>query len=98
MLDELSLPAPKTKEVARVLKALQLQGVTTLLAIPEHDLNIYKSARNIAGVTVQPVAELNALTVLRPRRMLVTRAALDAIRSRVTPRSTRTAEEGTGEL
>jgi hypothetical protein len=30
-------------------------------------------------VTVSPVAELNALAVLQPRRMLVTKEALDAI-------------------
>ena len=40
---------------------------------------MYKSARNIDRVTVSPVAELNALNVLQPRRMLMTKAALDAI-------------------
>jgi hypothetical protein len=29
---------------------------------------------------VSPVAELNALSVLQPRRMLVTKAALDVLR------------------
>jgi len=82
VLDELSMKAPRTKEIAAVLKALKLQGVSTLLAIPELDVNIYKSVRNLAGVTVAPVSDLNALSVLRPRRILVTRAALDAIRKR----------------
>ncbi len=36
------------------------------------------------GCTVSPVAELNALSVLGPRRMLVTKAALDTIRERAT--------------
>ncbi len=43
------------------------------------DRNVYMSARNIDGVEVSPVAELNAYKVLKPRRMLVTRAALDAL-------------------
>jgi len=83
VLDELSLPAPRTKEMAAILKALRLQGVSTLVALPELDANVYKSARNIEGVTVAPVADLNALSVLRPRRLLVTRSALDVIRQRV---------------
>ncbi|MDA0658217.1 MAG: 50S ribosomal protein L4 [Planctomycetota bacterium] len=83
VLDDLAMAAPRTKEMAAILKALQLQGVTTLLALPERDTNIYKSARNIEGVTVSPVADLNALAVLRPRRLLVTKSALDAIRQRV---------------
>jgi large subunit ribosomal protein L4 len=62
------------------LKALGLDGTTTLVATADHDTAIYKSGRNIAGVSVQPVRELNALSVLKPRRMLVTRDALDKIK------------------
>ena len=35
-------------------------------------MNVYKSARNIPQVSVSPVSDLNALSVLQPRRMLVT--------------------------
>ncbi len=80
IVDDLAFTAPKTKEMALVLKALGLANLSTLIAIPVADENVYKSGRNIAKVTVSPVGELNALTVLQPRRMLVTRAALDAIR------------------
>ena len=52
-----------------------------------YDANVYKSARNIERVSVSPVADLNALLVLSPRRMLVTKAALDAIRSGATANS-----------
>jgi hypothetical protein len=38
------------------------------------------------------VAELNAYLVLAPRRMLVTRAALDAIKRRAAVRKRRSAE------
>jgi large subunit ribosomal protein L4 len=82
VLDELSLAEPKTREVAGVLKALNLLGSTVHLATAALDPVVVKSARNIEGVTISPVAELNALTVLRPQKLLVTRAALDAIRQR----------------
>lgn len=82
ILDELAFSAPKTKEMAATLKAVGLQGKTLLVTTASHDPNVYKSARNIAGVTVSPVADLNALAVLMPRRMLVTKAAIDAIRER----------------
>jgi large subunit ribosomal protein L4 len=80
VIDELALPEPRTKEMATVLKALNLAGRSTLVATAAYDVNVYKSARNIARVTVSPVSGLNALEVLRPQRMLVTKAALDAIR------------------
>jgi large subunit ribosomal protein L4 len=78
-VDQLSFAEPRTKEMAAVLGALKLSGHSTLVATVGYDVNVYKSARNIEKVTVSPVAELNALSVLQPRRMLVTKEALDAI-------------------
>ena len=82
VIDELAFDRPATKDMAGVLNALGLQGTTTLIATAEHDVNVYKSARNIAGVAVSTISDLNALSVLVPRRMLVTQAALDAMRKR----------------
>jgi large subunit ribosomal protein L4 len=82
ILDELAMSAPKTRDVAAILKALQLGGQSTLLATAEYDVNVYKSARNIDGVTVSPVSDLNAFAVLAPSKMLVTKAALDRIKEK----------------
>ena len=72
---------PKTSRMAGILKALNLGGQTTLVTTLGHDLGVYKSARNISGVSVSPVSDLNALSVLKPQKMLVTRDALDAIKN-----------------
>ena len=82
VIDELTFESPKTKEMASVLKALGMDGSSTLVATASTDVNVYKSARNIESVSVSPVAELNALSVLQPKQLLVTKAALDAIRDR----------------
>src|SRR5689334_1036692 len=81
IIDELNFAGPKTKEMATILKALKLTGTSTLVTTAALDQNVYKSARNIDRVTVSPVAELNALSVLTPRKTLVTKAALDAIKA-----------------
>ena len=86
VIDDLVFSAPKTKEMASILKALGLGGTTTLITIAAADANVYKSGRNIDKVTISPVGELNALLILQPRRMLVTRAALDAIRQKAETR------------
>jgi len=83
LIDDLSFEAPSTKTMAGILKALNLAGSSLLVTTAGLDANVYKSSRNIAGVAVSPVAELNALSVLRPRRVLMTKAALDAFRERV---------------
>ena len=81
VIDELAFSQPKTKDMAAVLKALKIDSLNLLVAIEGQDANVYKSARNIDRVTVSPVSELNALSVLRPRRVLFTKAALDAFRN-----------------
>ncbi|MFC1596613.1 50S ribosomal protein L4 [Planctomycetota bacterium] len=83
LIDELSFDAPRTKEMAEILKALDVGKIRLLVAVADYDVNVYKSIRNLAEVSVLPVKELNALEVLRPRRLLMTKAALDAFREKV---------------
>ena len=84
LIDNLSFEQPKTREMAAVLKALKLAGSNVLVAIAGHDINVHKSIRNLADVSVLPVTDLNALNVLRPTRLLMTTAALDAFREKAT--------------
>ena len=81
VINELKLAQPKTQDVAAILKALKLQGFSTVIATEGHDTNVYKSARNIDRVSVFPVRDLNALAVLQPQRMLITIAALQAFQA-----------------
>ena len=55
LIDELTFDAPKTKDMAGILKALKLTGNSLLVTTAEHDVNVYKSARNIDRVEVSPV-------------------------------------------
>jgi large subunit ribosomal protein L4 len=81
VVDGLAIAAPKTAAVARMLKGMGLGDSTVLLASESHDANVWKSARNIAGLSVAPVAELNAWSILRPRSIVMTKAAIDAFRA-----------------
>ena len=82
IIDDLRFEEPTTKEMAEILSNLGLDGTATLITTESYDVNVYKSARNIQRVDVSPVSDLNALAVLKPSRMLVTKAALDAIKKR----------------
>jgi large subunit ribosomal protein L4 len=84
LIDSLAFEQPKTQEMVAVLKALKLAGASLLVAVPGYDVNVYRSIRNLAGVSVVPVAELNALNVLSPKRLLMTTAALDTFREKAT--------------
>lgn len=83
LIDELRFEAPKTKDMATILASLGLNGQRILVAVPEYDQNIYKSVRNLARVDVAPTAELNALSILSARRLLLTPAAMDSLKARL---------------
>lgn len=76
LLNELQIDAPKTKLVAEILKALKING-SLLIAVEQYDLNAYKSARNIEGVRILPVNDLNAYELLRSKTVLATKAAME---------------------
>jgi large subunit ribosomal protein L4 len=86
LIDALSASAPKTKDAAAVLKALSIQG-TVLVAVESYNVELYKSFRNIEGVRILPVSEINAYEVLRPKRLLMTKAALDTFVASVPERT-----------
>jgi large subunit ribosomal protein L4 len=82
VVDELSLPQIKTKQIADLLKALKLQDTTCLLGIGDYDRNVYLSGRNVAKLEVLPASQFNAYTVLRQKQLVLTRAALEALRKK----------------
>lgn len=70
VLDDLKLDAIRTKEVVKVLTALET-GKKVLLVLPENNDVLYRSARNIAGVKVSTVNTLNVYDILNCDTMLV---------------------------
>ena len=81
VLSKWGVEAPKTKVVAGALGSLGVSG-TVLIATNGIDQNVYRSARNIEGVQVLPVSDLNAYTLLRNRNFVVTVDAMDSLLGR----------------
>jgi ribosomal protein L4 len=66
--------------VAAMLGAMNLRGKTTLIATDGNTKNVHRSARNIPGVTVSHVSDLNAWSILRPQQILITLSAINAMK------------------
>ena len=80
VLDGLKLDGPKTKPVAAALKSIGVDR-GCLLGTADYNKNLYLSARNIPGVVVSPVKDLNALEVLSAHKVVLLRDAFDALLS-----------------
>lgn len=79
VLESLEFDAPKTKQMVEILKALGINGGSCLIVLSKANEIIWKSARNIPSVKVMTSAELNAYDVLKPKKILITREALNSI-------------------
>jgi large subunit ribosomal protein L4 len=64
ILRELDFSEPKTKEMVKVLAALDASGSTALIALPDMNENVIKSARNIPGIRTMRANLLNVVDVL----------------------------------
>lgn len=77
VLDSLSFEAPKTKAVVNMLNAFEAKK--TLIVVAESNENVYKSARNIPGVAVVPVNNINVYDILKYENLMITKEAVSKI-------------------
>ncbi|ENK1244451.1 50S ribosomal protein L4 [Clostridium sporogenes] len=77
VVDEIKLEAPKTKEVVKILNAFDAKK--TLIITNNVEENVYKSARNIAGVQVIPVNNINVYDILKYNKVVITKDAVSKI-------------------
>lgn len=80
IIDSLVSADGKTKGMAGVIKNLKLTGQTLLVGVAQPDDKTYRAVRNIKGVDFHPVADFNTYTILKRKRLLLTRDALEALR------------------
>lgn len=74
--------APKTKDIASVFEKLNLiDNKNTLLVLPGHTENVQKAARNIAGVSILPAANLNTYEVLKSTNLIFMQDAIVALQN-----------------
>ena len=80
VLDEISMDAPKTKEIVATMKRLT-DSNSTLLLLGGHDTNVELSARNAADVKALLANYLNIRDLLGYDKIVMPLAALETIES-----------------
>ena len=77
VLDSLTLEAPKTKEIVKMLNAFNAKK--TLIITAEANETVYKSSRYIEGVAVLPVNNINVYDLLKYPKVIMTKDAVSKI-------------------
>ena len=79
VVEDFSFDAPKTKDFVNMTKNLNVEGKKVLLLLPETNMNVYKSARNLQRAEVLEAAKLNTYKVLNADVLVMTEKSLEAI-------------------
>ena len=77
VVDDMKLDAIKTKDIQKFLDAVGAK--TAVLVTPEVRENIYKSARNIPGVSTTTAKILSVYDIVNANQIIVDKAALAVI-------------------
>ncbi|MCX6790624.1 MAG: 50S ribosomal protein L4 [Candidatus Gribaldobacteria bacterium] len=78
VVDSLALKSPKTKLAFDFLSQLPLEG-TTLIITASYNESFYRSARNIAKVSIMEARNLNALDVMSFKNVVVEKSGVQVI-------------------
>jgi len=79
VIDGFGLEKPSTKDMVLLLKNLGLTGKSTLIVVPEKNDVVLLSARNIPGVKVRRVTDLNPYEVAANSWILFDRQAVEML-------------------
>jgi large subunit ribosomal protein L4 len=77
VVNELELPSHKTRDLAAKLTGLDLSDV--LIVTDDQNDNLKLASRNLPHVDVLDVAAVNPVALLRNKKVLITKAALENI-------------------
>ncbi len=77
ILDELTMAAPKTKDMLNILNNIKVNGKKVLFVTGDVELNVVKAASNITGVSTTFVGQINVYEILNHDYCVVTKNAIE---------------------
>lgn len=78
VVDQFGLNEIKTAKFANILNNIKVEG-KSLVVIPENDVNVQKSARNIKGVKTTIVDTMTVYDILNAKNLVITEKAIKKI-------------------
>lgn len=85
IIEDFTLDEPKTRAIAEILTAFELNGKKVMLLTAGSDLNLYKSARNIPGMEVLEGNKPTTYQILNADVVIIQQGAIDVLQESVEP-------------
>ncbi len=81
ILEDFSFETPKTSKMAGMNANLNLMNKKSLFVLSEQNKNIYLSSRNLQGVEVVTISDLNTYNIMKASTLVLTESAVDVLQS-----------------
>jgi large subunit ribosomal protein L4 len=81
VVEDFSFEAPKTKEIVEMGNKLNIANKKSLFVLTEQNKNIYLSSRNVQGVEVVTVNELNTYEIMKASTLILVESAIDVLQA-----------------
>lgn len=79
IITDLDMPKPATKEIATMLNKMSANGTAVLLMVDGYNPMVVKSCRNIPRMEVRDGMTASTYDILKARRLLISRSALESL-------------------
>jgi len=79
LVEDFSFETPKTKQMATIIKKLNLSDKKTLLLVPEASRQMWLSGRNIPYFWVRKASDISTYDILNADQLLIQKSALKKI-------------------
>jgi large subunit ribosomal protein L4 len=76
VVEDITLDAPKTKQVTDAMKALNIAEKKTLLVMAEYNDNLYLSTRNVPNISSALLADINTYDIVNADVLVLTENAV----------------------
>lgn len=81
VLEDFTFEAPKTTKMAGMSSNLNIMNKKSLFVLSEQNKNIYLSSRNLQGVEVVTISDLNTYNIMKASTLVLTESAVDVLQS-----------------
>ncbi|MCH8568682.1 MAG: 50S ribosomal protein L4 [Balneolales bacterium] len=81
VIEDFSFDEPKTSKLQNILNSFEYQGKKVLLLTPSTNTSVYRSGRNIPGVSVLEASKPSTYEILHADYVLVMESAVEVINS-----------------
>lgn len=81
VVEDFTFEAPKTSRMVGLGANLSFMNKKSLIVLPEPNNNIYLSSRNLQGVEVVTISDLNTYNIMKASTLVLVESAVDVLQS-----------------